>query len=139
MAVPCVKACRIFGCRDRIYGENLAACIVPEESVPYDEEAIRRHIKATMGSYKTPAYFILFDSFPVNANGKVDQRTLQIEMLYRIHRMALDGKLHKGIRIMSVSMKNSAYCTVPMADLAESCSMNLGFGARKAAGIRLAV
>ena len=139
MAVDCVKSCRIFGYRDRIYGENLAACIIPQEGVPFDESEVRDHIKAVMGSYKTPAYYILFDSFPLNANGKVDQRALHMDMLYRMHRLAISGKLQKGIRIMAVSMKNSAYCTVPMADLAESCSLNLGFGPQKAARIRLAV
>ena len=139
MSHPSVAACRIFGYKDRIYGENLGACIVLAPGEKFDEDALRRYMKEKVGSYKSPVYYFVFDQFPLNANGKIDQRNLHIEMLRRLHRMLIEGKLEKGIQIVSLSVKNSTYAITPAAAMFEEFACNLGFSNYKKLQIRQAV
>lgn len=87
MEMPGIKECRIFGYQDRIYGENLGACITLEDKDKYDEPGIRARLKKLIGSYKTPAIFLIYDRFPLSPNGKVDQRSLRFDMWLKIGRM----------------------------------------------------
>lgn len=139
MSHPSIGACRIFGYKDRIYGENLGACVTLAPGAEFDEEALKEYMKEKVGSYKSPVYYFVFKEFPLNANGKVDQRNLHIEMLRRLHRLILEDKLEKGIRIISMSIKNSTYNITPTAALFEECALNLGFSREKALIIRQAV
>ncbi len=139
MSHPSVASCRIFGYKDRIYGENLGACIVLAPGETFDEEALKKYMKEKVGTYKSPVYYFVFDQFPLNANGKIDQRNLHIEMLRRLHRLILEGKLENGIRIISTSVKNSTYSISPVAAMFEEFALNLGFSRQKALKIRQAV
>ena len=139
MSHPSVACCRIFGYKDRIYGENLGACIVLAPGETFDEEALKKYMKEKVGTYKSPVYYFVFDKFPLNANGKIDQRNLHIEMLRRLHRLILEGKLENGIRIISTSVKNSTYSISPVAAMFEEFALNLGFSRQKALKIRQAV
>ena len=139
MSHPSVAACRIFGYKDRIYGENLGACITITPGEKFDEDALRRYVKEKVGSYKSPVYYFEFDHFPLNANGKIDQRVLHVDMLRKLHKLLISGKLDKGLQIISISIKNSTYNITPVATMFEECALNLGFNASKAAKIRQAV
>ena len=139
MSHPSIGACRIFGYKDRIYGENLGACVTLAQGAEFDEDEIKAYMKKKVGSYKSPVYYFVFKEFPLNGNGKVDQRNLHIEMLRRLHRLLLEGKLEKGIRIISMSIKNSTYNITSTAALFEECALNLGFSRQKAMDIRQAV
>ena len=139
MSHPSVAACRIFGYKDRIYGENLGACVTLAPGAEFDEDDVRKYVKKKVGSYKSPVYYFVFDKFPLNANGKVDQRNLHIEMLRRLHKLILEGKLEKGIPIVSLSLKNSTYNITPAAAMFEECAANLGMSRKKSLSIRQAV
>lgn len=139
MTHPSIATCRIFGYRDRIYGENLGACITLAPGATFDEADVRKFVKDKVGSYKSPVYYFVFDKFPLNANGKVDQINLHIDMLRRLHRLVLEDKLEKGIQIISLSLKNSTYNITPVAALFEESAINLGFSERKARVARRAV
>ena len=138
MSHPTVATCRIFGYKDRIYGENLGACITLAPGEKFDEDELKKYMKEKVGSYKSPVYYFVFDRFPLNANGKVDQRNLHIEMLKRLHKLILEGKLEKGIQIISMSITNSSYNITPVAAMFEEMALNLGFSRRKAMVIRQA-
>ena len=138
MAAEGVKECRIFGFHDRVYGEDLAACVTLEPGASFDEAAVRGYVKSRVGSYKTPKHFFVYEAFPLNANGKIDQRSLHTDMLRCLRRMELNGELEKGVRIAALSIKNSTYGIVPVAAMLEEYALCLGFEARKAARIRLA-
>lgn len=139
MSHPSVASCRIFGYKDRIYGENLGACIVLAPGETFDEEALKKYMKEKVGSYKSPVYYFVFDNFPLNANGKIDQRNLHIEMLRRLHKLILEGKLENGIPIINMSIKNSTFNITPVASLFEESANNLGFSKQKALKIRQSV
>ena len=139
VAIPCVKECRIFGFHDRVYGENLAACVTVTPGMVFDEATVRKTLKARVGSYKTPVHFVVYDAFPLNANGKVDQRALHTDLLNRLRRMELKNELNKGVVIMSMSLKNSTYGIGPVTEMMSGYAQVLGFDRRKANRIRLAV
>lgn len=79
-----IEACRVFGFEDRLYGENLGACITLKDGMTFNEKEVREHLKEKLGSFKVPAFFFVFDLFPLNATGKIDQRSLHMQMLSRI-------------------------------------------------------
>ncbi len=139
MSHPSVVACRIFGYRDRIYGENLAACVTVAQGETFSVEEIKKYMKKKVGSYKSPAYYFVYEAFPLNANGKIDQRNLHIDMLRRLHKLRLEGKLEKGIQIIRITMKNTTYNITPVSALFEECVLNLGCSRDKGMTIRLAV
>ena len=139
MSHPSIGSCRVFGYKDRIYGENIGACITLAPGAKFDETELRQYAKEKLGTYKSPVYYFVFDKFPLNANGKVDQRNLHVEMLRRLHRLQLEDNLEKGIPIITMSVKNSEYNITPVAALFEESAMNLGFSRKKALAIRQAV
>ncbi|MBQ6738470.1 MAG: acyl--CoA ligase [Synergistaceae bacterium] len=139
MSHPSIAACKVFGYKDRIYGENLGACVTLAPGAKFDEDDLRRYAKEKLGSYKSPVYYFVFDDFPLNANRKIDQLALHVEMLRRLHRLLISGKLDKGLQVISVSIKNSTYNITPVATMLEECALNLGFNPKKAAKIRQAV
>ena len=136
MSHPSISGCRIFGFRDRIYGENLGACITIAPGETFDEKAVREYVKGKVGSYKSPVHYFIYDAFPLNANGKVDQIHLHEDMLTRLHRRILDNKLTEGICIADITIKNSTYNITPVAAMMEECAANLGFSKRRAIKVR---
>ena len=133
-----VKECKIFGFKDRLYGENLGACIILESGASFDEKSARKYLRDKVGSFKVPAYFFIYDSFPLNATGKVDQRKLHADMLKRLRKMELDGELEKGVSILGIVTKNTTYAIMPMVSMVEKYALEFGFRPKKASRIRLA-
>lgn len=136
--VPGIKECRVFGFKDRLYGENLGACITIMPGGKFDEELTRKTLHKKLGSFKVPAYFFIYDKFPLNATGKIDQRSLHMDMLKRLRRMELDGELEKGITVLEVIIKNTSYAITPLVSMIEDYALAFGFKTRKASRIRLA-
>ncbi len=136
--VPGVKECKVFGFKDRLYGENLGACIRLEEGAKFDENAARKYLRDKIGSFKVPAYFFIYDAFPLNATGKIDQRTLHTDMLKRLRKMELDDELEKGVRVLEVGIKNTSYAIIPLVSMVEKYALAFGFNSKRAARIRLA-
>ena len=129
----------MFGYHDRVYGENLGACITLKPGENFDETGARKLMRKAVGSYKSPVFYFIYDEFPLNANGKVDQRRLHTDMLTRLRRLQLAEELEKGVTIARLSIKNSTFGITPVASLLEQYAENLGFDQRKAARIRLAM
>lgn len=134
-----IKNCRVFGYHDRVYGENIGACVVVDNQELFNEDDIKKTLKKTIGSYKTPAYFFVFDSFPLNANGKIDQNRLRNDMLTRKCKVDLEKMLINGFDLLDTSIVSSSYTYAPTAAWMEELSKALGFSNAKASKIRLAV
>ncbi|MBQ4430769.1 MAG: hypothetical protein II877_04640, partial [Synergistaceae bacterium] len=133
-----IKECRIFGFKDRLYGENLGACITLEAGGKFDEVATSKHLRDKLGSFKVPAYFFIYDKFPLNATGKVDQRTLHMDMLKRLRQMELNDELEKGVNVLEVGIKNTSYAIMPLVSMVENYALAFGFKPKQAGRIRLA-
>ena len=55
----------------------ICAYYVKNKDADTDEEAIKKAVGAKLPSYMMPAYFIALEKLPVNANGKLDRKSLK--------------------------------------------------------------
>jgi fatty-acyl-CoA synthase len=78
-----IKDCKVMGVPHPVFGESVVACVTCADDALFDESAIKDSLKGELASFKIPSVFFVFDSFPVAANGKTDQRALKIMMLDR--------------------------------------------------------
>jgi acyl-CoA synthetase (AMP-forming)/AMP-acid ligase II len=69
---PGVAACAVFGVPDDRLGERVVAVVELAAGVAeLDEVAVRDHCLANLARYKVPERFVVVDSIPRNAMGKV--------------------------------------------------------------------
>ncbi|HEY9660497.1 MAG TPA: non-ribosomal peptide synthetase, partial [Allocoleopsis sp.] len=65
-----------YSLTDTGYERQLIAYIVPQEGVTLAERELRSFLKQTLPAYMVPALFVMLDSLPLTANGKIDQKAL---------------------------------------------------------------
>ena len=65
---------------DRPGDRRLAAYVVPESGALLDPAAIRAALAAQLPHYMVPSSFMVVDTLPLTANGKVDRRALPVPM-----------------------------------------------------------
>ena len=58
-----------------------------KEGRTFDEEAMREALKQKLAKFKIPAYFIVYDKFPVLANGKLDVVNLKKDIMKNAERV----------------------------------------------------
>ncbi|HEU4507416.1 MAG TPA: amino acid adenylation domain-containing protein, partial [Pyrinomonadaceae bacterium] len=60
------------------YDQLFASDTIPvrEDRTPLDASVLRAHLQKTLPDYMVPASFVLLESLPLTANGKVDRRSL---------------------------------------------------------------
>lgn len=86
LRLPFVHNAVVLPKRNSKQQQLLAAFIQLKHDTPspaddkHKVQAIREHIKQHLPGYMMPAYFIFKDSFPVNANGKVDMQQLKSQL-----------------------------------------------------------
>lgn len=68
---PKVKDVQVVGVPDKVYGEECCAWIILKDGISADVEEFRAYGNERMARHKVPKYFILTDSFPMNAAGKI--------------------------------------------------------------------
>lgn len=89
---PAVKDVHVIGVPDKVYGEEIAACIILKEGKRATEEEIKDFVRQNMARHKTPKYVMFMDSFPLTANGKVQK--------YKLREYAIDKlNLHDAASI----------------------------------------
>ena len=137
---PEVREAKVMGAAHPIWGESVEACIVlRDKSAGLDESSFRDRLKQKLASFKVPSHFFLYDSFPLNENGKLNQRGLHTDMVGRLYEIALDAAMNEGLRILDLKVKNRSYTIVPTCSLISQLADQLGFNREKAENIRLSV
>ncbi len=134
-----VEDVKVMGAAHPIYGESVEACVIPEKGYVLDLEKLRASLMTMVARFKIPSHFLIYDSFPLNVNGKVDSRSLRADMLTRLRRISVDEELAGGITIYDLKIQNSRYAIVPVTVLAGNLAASVGFGERRVSKIRLAV
>ncbi len=80
----------VIGAPHPILGEEVIACLVLEEPKDYNEQELRSMLRYRLAKYKIPAFFLLYDAFPLKPSGKVDMRALRADVYARVR------VLHEG-------------------------------------------
>ena len=134
-----VHQAKVIGTPHPIYGESVEACItMTDGGASFDQDAMKASLRAEIARYKVPSHIFLYDSFPLNVNGKLDQRTLRADMLNRLLRLSVDEELAGGVTVFDVVVKNSNYAIVPVTSMASDLAQAVGFSRQRVTSIRLA-
>ena len=135
-----VNQVKVMGAPHPIYGESVEACVtLKNQNDPFDQSAMKERLKSLVARFKIPSHIFLYDSFPLNVNGKLDQRTLRVDMLGRLKRIAVSEELSGGVTVFDVRVKNSSYAIVPVTSMVNDLAETIGFDRKRAMRIRLAV
>lgn len=137
--LPEIAQVKVLGANNHILGESVEACIVPAPGITIDEKALREKLKTRLSTIKIPEHFFVYDSFPLNENGKLDQRTLKADMTKRLKMLNAAHMLDNGLRVLSIQVKNTTYNIAPVVSAVFSLAEQIGFKRSKAQKIRLAV
>ena len=68
---PKVKDVQVIGVPDKIYGEEIAACVILKDGVTCTEKEIKDYFLANMSRHKCPRYIDFTEEFPMNVAGKI--------------------------------------------------------------------
>ena len=127
-----------MGAAHPIWNESVEACVVLKAD-QLNEDDLRARLKQKIGSFKVPSHFFVFDAFPLNENGKLNQRLLHKIMLERLYETNLSEALDEGLRVLDLRVLNRSYMIVSTCSMIEQLSSQLGFDEEKAGMIRLSV
>ncbi len=58
----------------------VAACVIPREGATIDTEALAAHVRGHLAGYKRPHEYLVMETFPHTANGKVLRRALAAQL-----------------------------------------------------------
>ena len=135
-----IREAKVMGAPHPIYGESVEACVtMTDGGKSFNQEALKTALRSVIARFKVPSHIFLYDSFPLNVNGKLDQRTLHADMLTRLRRLAVDEELAGGVTVFDVVVRNSDYAIVPVTSMASELAQSVGFSGRRLMSIRLAV
>ncbi len=135
-----IREAKVMGAPHPIYGESVEACVtMTDGGASFDQEAIKNALRSVIARFKVPSHIFLYDRFPMNVNGKLDQRSLHADMLGRLKRLAVDEELAGGVTVFDLVVKNSSYAIVPVTSLVSELAADIGFSRRRAMSVRLAV
>ena len=133
-----IREVKVLGAPHPIWGESVEACVVLKGG-ELDEKALRASLRSRMSAYKVPSHFFVYRAFPLNSNGKLDQRGLKADMLDKLRRVFIDNALNEGLRVLSVQVKNKKYTIMPVCDMIQGLAEQVGFRGKRVNQIRISV
>ena len=136
---PAVREVKVLGAPHPIWGESVEACVVMNGGQEFNEEETRVKLRNRIAPFKIPSHFFVYPAFPLNENGKLDQRGLKADMLGRLREIAVAQALDAGLRVLDLKVKNRNYTIVPACSMVEELAAQLGFDHARAERIRLSV
>ncbi|SCW37525.1 fatty-acyl-CoA synthase [Ruminococcaceae bacterium YRB3002] len=83
-AIDGISMVKVFGVPSDFFGEEVGACIKMKDGFEFDENAVKAELSSRLARFKIPAYYVVFDEFPVLGTGKIDGVTLKKMMLERL-------------------------------------------------------
>ena len=135
---PEIREAKVLSAPHPIWGESVEACLVLQKA-PLDEDSFRARLKEKLASFKVPSHFFIYDAFPLNENGKLNQRSLKADMLNKLYVLSLSSAVNEGLRVLDLKVKNRSYTILPACVMIQQLADQLGFSNEKAECIRLSV
>ena len=134
-----IQEAKVMGAPHPIFGESVEACVILKNAEDFDQEFLKKELRKKIAPFKIPTHFFIYKEFPLNANGKLDQRSLRMDMLNRVKKLSIIEKLNQGILIADITVKNTVYNVVPVSSMVRNLAYSIGNSERTADRIRLAV
>ena len=135
-----IREAKVMGAPHPIYGESVEACVtMKDESTDFNPADIKKELLPAIARFKLPSHIFLYKSFPLNVNGKLDQKQLRADMLMRLKKLEIDWELDGGVTVYDLTIRNSRYAIVPVSSLAGDLAVSIGYKKHMAVAIRLAV
>ena len=75
---------KVVGVPDDECGERVVACISLRKGEPFDQNVLEKMLEDGLDAYKLPSAYLIYDSLPVLANGKVDAVSLKADAANRL-------------------------------------------------------
>ena len=101
-----ISDAKVMGAPHAIFGESVEACVTFQGNAPFDEGRVFEALRTRMPRYKIPTHIFSYREFPLNVNGKLNQRALYVSMLGRLHKIEVDEELAGGITVFEITVKN---------------------------------
>lgn len=80
----------VLGSPHPVLGEEVIACLMLRNPEEYAEEELKALLRVRLAAYKIPAFFMIYDYFPLTPGGKVDVRAMR-EDVYAKARILHEG------------------------------------------------
>ena len=80
----------VIGAPHPVLGEEVVACLMLKEPQDYEEGELRSMLGVRLARYKIPAFFLLYEKFPLKPSGKIDMLALQEDVYGKVR------ELHRG-------------------------------------------
>lgn len=74
---PAIQEAAVIGRKDDVRGEVPVAFVALAEGAEWDEAEVRRFLRERIARYKVPKEYIVLETFPRNATGKIMKRELR--------------------------------------------------------------
>ena len=123
---PEVCEAKVLGVPHEIWGESVGACMVLRQPIINIDE-FRSRLKAKLDGFKIPAHFLVFNAFPLNENGKLNQRALKQDMMERLLEINLTEALNNGVQILDIRLKNKRFSVKPCRDMIRQLAEQIDF------------
>lgn len=80
MTHPMVVEAQVIGAYDRVYGEEICACVRIRKGAQLTKEGLQNYCKGKIAHFKIPRYIEFVEEFPKTGSGKVQKFRLKQEM-----------------------------------------------------------
>lgn len=74
---PQVDEVAVVGVPDEVYGERVAAFVVPRAGIEVDVAAVESHVRGVVAKHKVPREWHVVQALPRNPSGKILKRTIR--------------------------------------------------------------
>jgi long-chain acyl-CoA synthetase len=79
--VPEIEECAVIGLPDKEWGEKVAAFIIPKAGKTISTDGLKAFLKTKMAPFKVPKLFVVTETLPKSAAGKILKREIKREYL----------------------------------------------------------
>ena len=75
---------KVVGVPDELFGEIVAAAVVMKSGATFNRNDIESVIRSKLANFKIPAHYVLYDAFPLLANGKVNMLEIKKDVANKV-------------------------------------------------------